>query len=147
MDDTILNKSRFCYSYKPPGFINKCCKTANECYNISTLSINTTQTTERSLLLASQLKLYKDDYNTHLHKTLHYTNNNISNITSTLYGQLIQLKNDRYQPYQPYVPVVLPPSVMQLQMNSVNVGVPHSIFSMNDCKDSQTVTTSTRIIY
>jgi len=131
-----LHKSRFCYSYTPS------CQSVNECYKISTMN-----TTEGSLLLSSQFKCYKDNYNTRVNSTITYTNNNISTIRDTLFGQLVQIKNDRYQPYQPYIPTIIPPSVMQLQMKSVNVGVPHSIITTSDCKDSQTVTTSTRIIY
>jgi len=36
---------------------------------------------------------------------------------------------------------------MELQMNTVNVGVPHSFISMERCKGSQFVTTTNKINY
>jgi len=103
------------------------------------------QTTERSLLLATQYQQYQTNYSTNVNKVLQYTNENNALILNTLYGELIQLKQARYQPYQPYMPVVIPPSVMQLEMNTVNVGVPHSFFTMAKCKGNQSVTTSDKI--
>jgi hypothetical protein len=66
---------------------------------------------------------------------------NNSLITSTIYGQLLQVRNDRYLPYRPYIPPIVPSSVMQLQMATVNAGVPMSFFTIADCKGSQFVTT------
>lgn len=134
-----MNPKDNCFSYKKPGFIDNCCT-----FNIST---GQTPTTQRSLLLASQNQCYQDNYSTSVTSTLQYTQNNTSAITDTLYGQILQLRQSRYQPYQPYIPPVMPPSVIQLQMNTVNVGVPHSVFTNADCNGSQTVTTTKRIIY
>ena len=92
------------------------------------------QTTERSLLLATQYQQYQTNYSTNVNKVLQYTNENNALILNTLYGELIQLKQARYQPYQPYMPVVIPPSVMQLEMNTVNVGVPHSFLLWQNVK-------------
>lgn len=148
-------KSRFCYSYKPQGIIQECCEpivcTTNEYISsISSLSMvvnNNTKTSERSLLLASQLQFYSEQYSTSVISTLQYTNNNNSMITSTLYGELLQLRQDRYLPYQPYQPITIPSSVITLEMNTVNVGVPHSFFTIANCKGSQSVTTSNIINY
>jgi hypothetical protein len=149
------NKSRFCYSYKPPGIIKECCDpvvcTTNEFISsISSLSMvtyNNTRTTEQSLLLASQQLLYQENYNTAVTSTLQYISTNDSIITSTIYGQILQVGRDRYLPYQPYIPECLPPSVIQLQMNTVNVGVPMPVFTIANCKGSQSVTTSNVITY
>lgn len=148
-------KSRFCYAYKPQGIIQECCDpivcTTNQ--YISTISSlpmvinNNTKTTERSLLLASQQQFYTELSSTSVMSTLQYTQNNNSMITSTIYGELLQLRQDRYQPYQPYQPEIIPSSVMQLEMNTANVGVPHSFFTAADCKGSQSVTTSNIIYY
>lgn len=108
---------------------------------------NSTNTTERSLLLGLQNQQYQDNYKTAVNNTLQYINNNTVNITNGLYGQLLEVKNSRYQPYQPYIPPVMPPSVINLQMNTVNVGVPHSVFTIANCKGSQSVTTTNKITY
>jgi hypothetical protein len=147
---SCTNKCRFCYSYKPPGPIDTCCEPQVCATNATLESIasqpmivnNSTRTTERSLLLASQEQCYKTNYTTAVNNALEYTNNNITTITGNLYGQLLQLKQDRYQPYQPYIPPVVPQSVMDLQMSTINVGVPHSVFTIANCKGSQSVTTS-----
>ena len=147
---SCTNKCRFCYSYTPPGPIDKCCE-PNKCdINIAEISSsclssivnNSNKTTERSLLLAFQEQCYKTNYTTAVNNALQYTINNSTIITGNLYGQLLQLKQDRYQPYQPYIPPVVPQSVMELQMNTVNVGVPHAVFTIANCKGSQSVTTS-----
>lgn len=103
------------------------------------------QTTQRSLLLATQYQQYQINYSTNVNKVLEYTNENTASILNTIYGELIQLQQARYQPYQPYMPVIIPPSVMQLEMNTLNVGVPHSFFTIAKCKGNQSVTTSDTI--
>lgn len=153
--NSYTNKCRFCYSYTPPGPVESCCEPPVCATNATLASIasqpmvvnNSTRTTERSLLLGSQQQFYKDIYSTAVTSTLQYTTNNTITITNNIYGQLLQLKQDRYQPYQPYIPQCLPPSVIELQMNTVNVGVPHSVFTIANCKGSQSVTTSDVIIY
>ena len=108
---------------------------------------NSTNTTERSLLLGLQNQQYQDNYKTAVNNTLQYINNNNASIENMLYGELLAVKNNRYQPYQPYIPPFIPPSVINLEMNTVNVGVPHSFFTMANCKGSQSVTTTTKITY
>jgi len=137
---SLLSKCNFCHSYTRRGNINPCCT-----QNISPVMNNAT--TESSLLLSNQLQCYKSNYNTATATTLQYINENSASITNTIYGQLLEVRQNRYQPYQPYMPPVIPPSVMELQMNTVNVGVPHSFSSMARCKGSQSVTTSNKINY
>lgn len=147
--DCITNKSRFCYNYKPPGLAQPCCNpvvcTTNQFLSsISSLSMvinNNAQTTERSLLLATQLELQQCNQVSTVTSTVQYTLANSTAITSTLYSQMNELRNLRYQPYQPYIPPVIPSSVMELEMRTVNVGVPMSFFTMANCKGSQSVTT------
>jgi hypothetical protein len=66
---------------------------------------------------------------------------NSAAITSNIQSQLLNLKQQRYAPYQPYIYPVMPPSVIELQMKTVNVGVPESFFTIADCKGVQSVTT------
>ena len=139
----MSSTTKDCFSYVKPGFIDNCCVPVYS----NVYSTVQTPTTQRSLLLANQNQFYQCNYVSAVTSTLQYTQNNTSTITDTLYGQILELKQARYQPYQPYIPPVVPSSVVQLQMNTVNVGVPHSVFTIADCNGSQTVTTTKRIIY
>ena len=147
---TIITKEcKECYSYKPHIQNDITCNTNNTLSNISTLPMvinNATRTSERSLLLASQNQMYKATYANNVNSTLQYTNNNTSTISDIINAQLLEIKKNRYQPYQPYIPPFIPSSVINLEMNTVNIGVPHSFFTMADCKGSQSVTTSNRMI-
>ncbi len=145
-----IKKCRFCYSYKPPGIGGQLCCEPPVCTTNSTLSSlsslapvvnNSSRTSERSLLLSQQQEFLLGVNSTNVASTVAGTYANSAVISSTLYGQLLQVRSDRYLPYQPYMPMVIPPSVIQLQMNTVNVGVPHSFFTIADCKGSQSVTT------
>lgn len=145
----ITNKSRFCYNYKPPGLIQPCCQPIvcatnqflSSISSMSTVTNNNNKTTEQSLLLAKQFELQQCNSVTLLTSTVQYTLLNSTAITSTLYSQMNDLRNLRYQPYQPYIPPVIPSSVMELEMRTINVGVPMSFFTMANCKGSQSVTT------
>lgn len=142
------NTCRFCYSYKPIGPIDNCC-TPKMCTNddimivssLQSVTNNSTRTTERSLLLQLQQQYIKDNMTTQINSTLQNTIENSPSIVSTIYGQILQVRNDRYIPYKPYIPPIIPSSVMQLQMATVNAGVPESFFTIMNCKGSQFVTT------
>lgn len=143
------NKCRFCYSYTPPGPIDNCCippvcATNEYIAQISSLPKvvnNSTRLTERSLLLGTQQQYLFEQAAQAVTSTVNYTFQNSTSITSTIYGQLLQVQRERYLPYQPYIYPVVPPSVIQLQMSTINVGVPHSFFTYADCKGVQSITT------
>jgi hypothetical protein len=150
MNSNQMPRSRFCYSYTPPGPIDNCCYrapcTTSQPYlsslaNISSVIYNNGQTTERSLLLGAQQQYFRDNSASITSTIVQSTIANNAAITSTIYGQLYQIRTDRYEPYQPYIYPVIPPSVMELQMNTANVGVPHSFFTCTDGKGVQSVTT------
>ncbi len=150
MNSNQMPKSRFCYSYTPPGPIDNCCYrapcTTSQTYlsslsNISSVIYNNGQTTERSLLLGAQQQYFRDNSALMTSTIVQSTIANNAAITSSIYGQLYQIRSVRYEPYQPYIYPVIPPSVMELQMNTVNVGVPHSFFTCTDGKGVQSVTT------
>jgi hypothetical protein len=69
------------------------------------------------------------------------TQQNLDTINQQLTAQLLQLRKDRYQPYQPYIPPVIPSSVIQLDMQTRNVGVPVPVMTIARCKGNQFVTT------
>jgi hypothetical protein len=142
-------KSRFCYNYKPPGIIEPCCKpvvcATNE-YLASLASIpavvnNSTRTIESSLLQASVKRQQQEIQTQTINRTVQATIANAAAINSTIYSQLINIRNERYAPYQPYVYPVVPPSVIELQMRTANVGVPHTFNTIANCKGNQFVTT------
>ena len=143
------NKSRFCYSYTPPGNIDNCCiqpvcATNAHIALISSLSMvtnNSTRTTERSLLLSLQQQCAQEINAAHVSTVVNNTLMNTTSIENTLYGQLQQIQKDRYAPYQPYIPATIPQHVIDFQRNTMNAGVPHSFFTVADCKGVQTVTT------
>ena len=143
------SKCRFCYSYTPPGPVENCCvpqvcATNEHIALISSLPIvtnNSHKTTERSLLLASQQQMFQANNISQVSSIVSNTIANNALITSTIQGQLIGIQRDRYLPYRPYIPPVIPQSVIDLQMNTANAGVPHSVFTIANCKGSQFVTT------
>jgi hypothetical protein len=140
---------RFCYSYKPPGLVEPCCvvpvcATNSTIQLISTLQpviYNNSQTTERSLLLYGQQEVLIKSYKTNAAQAVVNTQQNLTTINRQLTAQLIQLGMDRYQPYQPYMPPVIPSSVIQLNMQTRNVGVPVPVMTIASCKGNQFVTT------
>lgn len=105
------------------------------------VTFNSTKTSERSLLLAGQERFLTKISYQQTASTVQLTQNNINSITSNLVAQLLQVQQDRYLPYQPYIPPVMPQSVIDLQMNTRNAGVPHSFFTVANCKGVQSVTT------
>lgn len=143
------NKCRFCYSYTPPGPIDNCCKptvcaTNEHIALISSLPMvvnNSTRTTERSLLLSMQQQMLQCNVASQVSSAVSTTIANSSSIANTIFGQLQEIQRARYEPYQPYMPPVIPQSVIDLQMNTINAGVPHSFFTIADCKGVQSVTT------
>jgi len=145
----IDNKCRFCYSYKPTGFIDNCCAPpicSNNTYinQISSLSVvvnNSTRTSEQSLLLGLQTQYLTSQSYQATSNTVYSTIVNSAPITSTLYGQLLNVQKERYLPYQPKIYPTIPPSVLELQRSTINVGVPYSFFTCADRKGVQSVTT------
>ena len=147
---TLMTPScRFCYSYKPKGLVEPCC-TPPFCATNSTIALissltpvtnNNSRTTERSLLLYGQQEVLMKSYKTNVAQISTSIQLNLSTINRQLTAQLLQLRNDRYLPYQPYMPPVVPSSVIQLDMQTRNVGVPIPVMTIASCKGNQFVTT------
>ena len=143
------NKSRFCYSYKPPSNIENCCTpivcaTNEHIALISSLNMvtnNSTRTSESSLLLSLQQQYIQENKATQVSTVVSSTIANSTNITNILYGQLQQIQKERYAPYQPYIPPTIPQHVIDFQRDTINVGVPHSFFTCADSKGVQYITT------
>jgi hypothetical protein len=148
-------KSRFCYSYKSPGIVENCCNNQIPCAtneylssisNTQSIVFNNSKQSDQMLLNSIQQQMQQFNYSTLVTSTLSYTSSNISTITNELYEQLLEVSTSRYLPYKPYIPMVVPPSVIELQMNTINTGVPMSFFTIADCKGSQSITTSKVIL-
>lgn len=143
-----MSKSRFCYHYTPPGFIDPVCKpviaaTSTYLSSISCLSNvvnNNMQTTQGSLLQSIQQQYARCAQSTVSGCNIQHTMANTASITSTLQSQLVQLAQKRYEPYQPYLPPIMPSSVIQLKMATANVGVPMAPITCLTGKGNQFVT-------
>ena len=142
-------KSRFCYNYKPQGVIEPCCipvVCATDAYISSLSSIpavvnNSSRTIESSLLQATVKRQQQEIQTQIINRTVESTITNAAAINENIFSQLINIRNQRYAPYQPYIYPVVPPSVMELQMRTANVGVPHTFNTIANCRGSQFVTT------
>ena len=148
-----MNQScRFCYDYKPPGVANACCPpvvcastvTAIASSMATTIasnpSMNSTQATEQSLLLASQRQYELAIQRTIIGSTIQSTIENSAAITAQLQAQLEDITFQRYAPYRPYIYPVVPSSVTDLAMRTANVGNPMPPITILDCKGNQFVT-------
>lgn len=146
MATPITPSCRFCYSYKPQGFIQPCCPpiVSADIQTLSSISSttfkvnNNIHNTDQTMLLSRNARLLQEAQRTITMSTIQSTITNAAAINSTMYSQLLNVKAQRYAPYQPYVPPVIPSSVMDLQRMTANVGNPMPPF-MN-CKGSQFVT-------
>lgn len=142
-------KSRFCYNYKPPGIIEPCCTPVVCATNqfissismLSTVTNNSTRTTESSLLQAMVKKQQQCIEQDTTNSTIQSTIVNAADINQQIFSQLIDLKSQRYSPYQPYIYPVIPQSVIELQMRTANVGVGVTPDTIMNCRGSQFVTT------
>jgi len=142
-------KSRFSYNYKPPGIIEPCCKPivcATDALIASLSALpevvnNSSRTTESSLLQAIVRKQQQCNLTKTTNSTIQSTIANAAAINENIFNQLINVRDQRYAPYQPYIYPVVPPSVMELQMRTANVGVPHTVNTIANCRGSQFVTT------
>lgn len=142
-------KSRFCYNYKPPGFIDPCCKPVVCATNefLSSIAMepavvnNSTRTTESSLLQAMVKKQQQYIEQDTTKSTIQSTIANSATINEMIFSQLVDLKSQRYAPYQPYIYPVIPQSVIDLQMRTANVGVGVTPDTIMNCRGSQFVTT------
>ena len=145
---TMTPSCRFCYSYKPQGFIQPCCPPIVSA-DIQTLSSiactpalvnNNIYNSDQALLKTKQKCFLQGVQDTNSMSTIQSTIANAAAINNNLYTQLIQLQAQRYTPYQPYIPPVIPPSVMQLQMMTANVGNPMPPITCRTGRGSQFVT-------
>ena len=123
---------RFCYSYKPQGFIQPCCPpiVSADLQTLTSIAAtpakinNNIYNSDQALLKAKQKCFLQGNQDTSNLRTIQSTIANAAAINSAIYTQLLQVQQQRYTPYQPYVPPVIPLSVMQLQMATANVGNP-----------------------
>jgi hypothetical protein len=102
---------------------------------------NSTRTTESALLQATIKKQQQCFTRDITNSTIQSTITNAAAINESVFSELVNLKNQRYAPYQPYIYPVVPPSVMELQMRTANVGVGVSPDTIMNCRGSQFVTT------
>lgn len=125
--------------YKPQIFISNCCPTLcnNNIDLISTTAFVPKGLTSNSLLQAQLQTFLEDNVNSAVSTS--YQNNiiNQTSITNTLNSELLTYSQNRNSKYIRKNPEIIPQSVIDLQMQTANVGVPHSVFTMRDCKGNQ----------
>jgi hypothetical protein len=61
-------------------------------------------------------------------------------ISNTIQRELENEAEMRYNPYRPRIPEFIPPSVIELEMRTRNVGVPIPTMTIGNCKGVQFVT-------
>jgi hypothetical protein len=146
MATPITQNCRFCYSYKPQGFIQPCCPpiVSADLQTLSSISStpfkvnNNINNTDQTMLLSRQACQLQDVQRRNTMKTVQHTIANAAAINSAIYSQLVQVKAERYVPYQPYIPPVIPQSVTDLQRMTANVGNPMP--PIMRCKANQFIT-------
>lgn len=125
--------------YKPQIFISNCCPTLcnNNIDLISTTAFVPKGLTSNSLLQAQLQTFLEDNVNSAVSTS--YQNNiiNQTSITNTLNSELLTYAQNRNSKYIRKNPEIIPQSVIDLQMQTTNVGVAHSVFTMRDCKGNQ----------
>lgn len=135
-------RSRFCYSYKPPGVIEPTCKPL-VCADTRSAPeiVNSMQTTQGNLLQYRAQLLKQEEQVKAREAKLQAILADASRINATLSGQLGQLQAQRYRPFEPYVPMMEPLEITQFKMRTANVGNPMPPMTIAKCKGSQFVTT------
>lgn len=128
----ITRQCRECFNYVRPGLSAPCCVTSGCNYEIkSTISSqdpNKTCGASFQTLLNQTVATYgkcNSQVNTVITSTINATNSSV--IAAQLQAQLVNYGVQRYIPYQPVQIPFIPPSVLQLQRETVNVGVPKPI--------------------
>jgi hypothetical protein len=139
---------RFCYSYKPQGFIQPCCPPVISADLQTLASISSTtfkvnnniHNTDQTMLLSKQTCFLQKVQHTTMMSTVQSTIANAAAINSSMYSQLLLVKAQRYVPYQPYIPPFIPSSVIELRQKTANAGNPMPPITIMNCKGSQFVT-------
>jgi len=117
MGEFQQNRCRFNYAYVPETPI----------YNDSNIMINNGNF---------------NNLNIELQKTFFVNNIPITTVNNTdINMQLSQLGSERFKQYRPYIYPCVPQSIIDFQRSTMNSGLPHSFFTMADCKGIQYFTT------
>ncbi len=136
MENNIITRNcKECFSYIGPQSglqNNKCCNKYICNYEVaSTLSSSNPNiscgASFQSLLNQTTSNYYENNYNTNTQIISTINSNNSENISLQLQSQLLNYGKQRYLPYQPIKNEIIPPSVLQLQRETINTGVPKPI--------------------
>ncbi len=114
------SKKNFCFSYTRPGHINRCCITP-QCQSIDNIP------SSQTLLLKEQRQFLDCTTKNTIDNTLNNIILNQSSIQTNITGQLESYAINRNNTYVRLPPPFIPPSVIQLQMETAMVGVPKTI--------------------
>ena len=114
------SKKIFCFSYTRPGAINQCC-TVSQCQN------ETNTQTSQTLLLNRQKGYLNCITKNTLDTALNNITENQDTIQPNITAQLHTYAANRNNKYVKLPPPFIPPSVIQLQMETATVGIPKTI--------------------
>jgi hypothetical protein len=142
--------TRFCYSTYRRPYDPLCCITEQQPITPSTLSTmstlpcvvnNSRGTTSQALLLSNCYFRQQEQQQASIEKKVANLLENQQRVNDALQRQLVTEGENRYTPYRPRLPEFIPPSVLELEMRTRNVGVPVPVMTIAKCKGVQFVTT------
>ena len=143
--------SRFCYSTikRPAAAEPLCCASLPQPITVTTLSTmaslpcvvnNSTGASSQTLLLSNCYLQQQQQQQQTIEQKVSTLVGSASQVTQQLERQLATEVETRYQPYRPFIPEFIPPSVIELEMRTRNVGVAIPAMTIANCKGVQFVT-------
>lgn len=142
--------SRFCYSYQRRAVEPFCCPVEKQPITFSTLTTMATLptvvfhqvgATSQTLLQTTTLCQQRQQQQQSIEEKVSKLIGTSDQVTDILQRQLANEVETRYNPYRPRPPEFIPPSVIELEMRTRNVGVPVPVTTIANCKGVQFVTT------
>ena len=140
--------SRFCYSYQRRAVESFCCPVEEQPVTFSTLTTRATLSTvfhqagatSQTLLQTTTLCQQRQQQQQTIEQKVSTLMGTSDQVTDTLQRQLANEVETRYNPYRPILPEFIPPSVIELEMRTRNVGVSVPTMTIANCKGVQFVT-------
>ncbi len=123
MNSILQNQCNFCFSFKRPGMDSNCCAR----YTCSTNNNIQCGASEKTLLQQKQQQYMACNTEKNIAASLDNNITNNMNISNQLTNALLTYGNNRFNKYYRPPPMIIPESVLKLQRETANVGVPRTI--------------------
>ncbi len=120
-----ITKCKSCFSYKKPGTDFSCCN-KNSC-NGQQYKLNFCGATERTHIIKIEEEVLKCSSNVVRNVVLTENIQNQGIISQKLEGELLTYGANRFNKYYRQQPMIIPESVLRLQRETANVGVPKTV--------------------